>query len=174
MEESYSVTQDLSYLEYVGLALYMLPKNKMIRRLVIFISCISILGAALSLLAPAPREVVSVSSLLIQTAGPILIIILFFVVCILLLGAIVFIFKPDAIKGVTFTFTHWGMERVAAKSESSIPWKDFQDVKETKGFILLFVKEKNVNNSYAIRKASCKDQEYEDELARFIEKNRPL
>jgi len=174
MKESYSITQDLSYLEYVGLSLYLLLKNKIIRRLVIFISCVSVLSAVLSFLAPGPKEVVSVTSLLIQTIGPILVIVLFFVVGTMILGALVVMIKPHVLKSVTFTFTHWGMERVASKSESSIPWRDFQDVKETKNFILLFIKEKNVNNTYAIKKASCKDAVYEDELAQFIERNRPL
>jgi hypothetical protein len=83
-------------------------------------------------------------------------------------------FRRDVLKGVTFNFTHWGLERIAAKSESSIPWKDFQDAKETKYFILLFVKEKNKNNIYAIKKASLVSLDYEDELIKFIDKNRPL
>jgi hypothetical protein len=125
-------------------------------------------------LAPAPGEVVSISSLLIRLTGPILVTTLFFVVCILVIGIIMVNRKPKLLKGVTFTFTHWGMERVAAKSESSIPWRDFQDVKETKNFILLFVKEKNLNNTYAIKKASCDSPEFEDELMKFIDKNRPV
>ena len=174
MQESYSVTQNLSFLEYVGLSLSMLPKHKLIKRLLIFISCVSILSAVLSLVAPGPREVVTASSLIIQATGPVLVIILFFFVSTLILGAIMVKLKPEILKGVTFTFTHWGMERVGAKSEISIPWKDFQDVKETKRFILLFVKEKNRNNIYAIKKASLDSPVFEDELIKFIDKNRPL
>jgi len=66
------------------------------------------------------------------------------------------------------------MERVTSKSVSSIPWKDFQDAKETKNFILLFVKEKNTNNIYAVKKVSLGNAVFEDELITFIEKNRPL
>jgi len=174
MQESYSVTQDLSFLEYVGLSLSMLSKHKLIKRLVIFIACVSILSAVLSLVAPGPREVVTASSLIIQAIGPVLVIILFFIVSTFILGAIMVKLKPEILKEVTFTFTHWGMERVGAKSESSIPWKDFQDVKETKRFILLIVKEKNVNNTYAIKRASLGSAVFEDELIIFIDKNRPL
>jgi hypothetical protein len=174
MQELYSVTQDLSYFEYVGLSLYMLPKNKLFKRLLIYVSCISILSAILSVTGAGGREEISVASVLLRLIGPVISIIIIFVVLALLLGLFITTFKSEVLKGVTFTFTHWGMERLALKSVSSIPWKDFQDAKETKKFILLFVKEKNTNNIYAIKKASIDNPVFEDELIKFIEKNRPL
>ena len=174
MQESYSVTQNLSYLEYVGLSLSMLPKNKLFKRLLIYMLCLGILGVVLSMLGAGGKEEVSVTSVLLQMFIPFISIITIFIVLALLFGLFIMAFRRDVLKGVTFNFTHWGLERVAAKSESSIPWKDFQDAKETKYFILLFVKEKNKNNIYAIKKASLVSLDYEDELIKFIDKNRPL
>jgi YcxB-like protein len=174
MQESFSVTQDLSYLEYVGLSLYMLPKNKLFKRLLIYVSCIGILGAVLSILGAGGKEVVSVTSVFLQLIGPPITIIIIFIVFALLFGLFIMTFKREVLKGVTFNFTHWGLERIAAKSTASVPWKDFQDAKETKNFILLFVKEKNTNNIYAIKKASLVSPVFEDELIKFIDKNRPL
>ncbi len=174
MQESYSITQDLSYWEYVGLSLYMLPKNRIFRRLLIYISCIGILGAVLSIVGAGGKEVVSVTSVLLQLIGPPITIIIIFILLALLFGLFIFIFKREVLKGVTFNFTQWGLERIAAKSTASVPWTDFQDAKETKNFILLFVKEKNTNNIYAIKKASIGSSVVEDELIKFIDKNRPL
>jgi hypothetical protein len=174
MQESYSITQDLSYSEYVGLSLYMLPKNKLIKRLLIYVSCLGILNAILGVLGAGGREEVSAGSVLLRLFGPPLTIVIFFLVVMLLLGLFITTFKKDVLKGVTFTFTTWGMERVAAKSVSSIPWKDFQDAKETQNFILLFVKEKNTNNIYAIKKTAIGDPVVEDELIKFIDRYRPV
>ena len=174
MQESYSVTQDLSYWEYVGLSLYLLPKSKLFKRLLIYTSCLGILSVVLGMLGTGGREEVSVTSVLLRLIAPALSMISLFIIFALLFGAFIMMFRRDVLKGVTFTFTHWGLERIAAKSVSSVPWKDFQDAKETKNFILLFVKEKNTNNIYAIKKASLGSPEFEDELIKFIEMNRPL
>ena len=174
MQDAYTIKQDLTYMDYVRLTLYMLTKNKMIRRLIIFIFCICILATLSGLLAPGPNEVFNGSSLLMTMLLPPLGIVLFFVVFVFIGGFLMMKFKSDLLKGVTFTFTHLGMERQSAKSESSISWRDFQDVKETKNFILLFVREKNLNNSYAIKKSDLSSPEFEDELKQFIDKYAPL
>jgi len=174
MQESYSVTQDLSYSEYVGLSLYMLPKNKLFKRLLIYVSCLGILNAVLGMLGAGGREEVSVGSVLLRLIGPPLTIVVIFLVIALLFGIFIATFKREVLKGVTFNFTPWGMERVASKSVSSIPWKDFQDAKETKKFILLFIREKNTNNIYAIKKAAIGSLVIEEELIKFIDKYRPL
>ena len=62
MQESYSVTQDLSYWEYVGLSLSMLPKNKLFKRLLIYVSCLGILRAVLGMLGAGGKEDVGVTS----------------------------------------------------------------------------------------------------------------
>lgn len=174
MKESYSVTQDLSYWEYVGLSIYMAPRNKLFKRFLIYISCIGIFSALGGIIGVGEKEEVSVGSVLLRLFAPLLSLLLIFLVLALLVGLFIMIFKREVLQNVTFTFTHWGLVRVASKSESSIPWKDFQDVKESKRFILLFVKEKNLNNIYAIKKASLASPAFEDELVEFIERNRPL
>src|SRR4030095_5321734 len=100
MQDSYLIKQDLSYLDYVNLTLYMLARNKMVKRLVIFIFCIGILAAVLSLMAPGPNEVVYWFSILKQMFGPAIVVILFFVVCVMIGGIFMVNFKSDVLKGV--------------------------------------------------------------------------
>src|ERR1700712_1555695 len=122
MQESYSVTQDLSYFEYVGLSLSMLPKNKLFKRLLIYVSCIGILSVVLGMLGASGKEKVDVTFVLFRLFAPALSMIVIFIIFALLFGLFIMTFRRDVLKGVTFNFTHWGLERIAAKSTSSVPW----------------------------------------------------
>ena len=93
---------------------------------------------------------------------------------ILLFSLFVVKFKPWTIRGVIFKFTHWGMERISDKSESTIPWKNFKDLKESKNFIFLFAKEKSVENVFVVRKANFDNALSLEEFKRFVEGKLPI
>jgi hypothetical protein len=42
------------------------------------------------------------------------------------------------LRGITYKFTHWGVERSGIVSDASIPWRNFTRLKETKHFFLLY------------------------------------
>src|SRR5689334_8499014 len=98
MQESYSVTQDLSYFEYVSLSLYMLPRNKLVKRLLIYVFCISALSALFGVLGAGGKEEISIASVLLRLIGPVISIIIIFLVFTLLLGLFISIFKSEVLK----------------------------------------------------------------------------
>ena len=81
-------------------------------------------------------------------------------------------------RGITYRFTHWGMERIGTKTEATIPWRDFQNLKETRSFFLLFVKEKvkedRVSNIHVIQKRMFASPEDSREFQFFLDRNVPL
>ena len=174
MPESYRFTQSLSWTEYVSISLYMLQRHRLIRRLFLFVFIIALLSSLLTLGAHGENEVVSAWSLLMPViAGP-LILAAFFVVVILLFSLFVVKFKPGLVKDIGFHFTHSGMARTAGKSDISIPWKDFEQMKETKNFIFLFARVNAVEHVYPIRKGNFGNALDLEEFKRFVEEKRPL
>jgi hypothetical protein len=157
MKDTYSFEQTFTGLQYVRLGLYTLSVNKYIRRLFIFIAIISISGAVLSFYAHGENEVVTTWSLISYAIGPPLSILLFFSVLVALVCLFMVKFKPDSINGVRYTFTHWGMERVARNGEITVPWRDFIRLKETKGFLFIYIKNDKLANAVTILKLNFKD-----------------
>jgi len=149
----------------------MIARHKYVRRLIIFLTIIGILSAVTTALAHGEKETVTAFSLLLPVVGTPIIVCLFFVAITLTLSVYIVKFKPNVINGVTYKFTHWGMERIADKSESTIPWRDFQKIKELKSFYLLEFKEKGVDNAHAIKKANFGDVDEQNEFIDFIEQN---
>ena len=169
MPESYRFTQSLSWTEYVSISLYMLQRHRLIRRLFLFVFIIALLSSLLTLGAHGENEVVSAYNLLVPViAGP-LILAALFVVMILLFSLFIVKFKQGLVKDIGFHFTHWGMERTAGKSDISILWKDFEQMKETKNFIFLFARVKAVEHVYPIRKANFGDAPSLEEFRRFAD-----
>ena len=78
-----------------------------------------------------------------------------------IISVFIFIFYPNAVKNITYTFTHWGMEKTGAK-ECTRQWSKFLKYHESKNFIFLYIDE---NNAHVIQKRMFNNS---DELENFI------
>jgi hypothetical protein len=96
---------------------------------------------------------------------------LFFVVFMFLGALFVVRFKPYIIRGITYRFTHWGMERISTRTEATIPWRDFRSLKETTSFYLLNVRENNTDNVHVIQKSKFANSEEAEEFKAFVTGN---
>ncbi len=177
MQDTFTVTQDFGFGEYLNFSLYLLPRTKMIRRLAIYLTCLGILVGLLSLPGAGSNKTIDLG-VITQSFLPLAGLLLFFLLFYPLFVLYIVRFKPHIIRGITYRFTHWGMERIGTKTEATIPWRDFQKLKETKSFILLYVKEtvkeNKVDNIHVIQKRMFASPEAAREFQEFLNYRLPL
>lgn len=173
MQDTFTIAQDLSFGEYFRISLNQLSKAKLIRRLFIFVTCIGLLAGLSGLLAPGNNESIGIGSLMQIFLVP-LSFLLFFFVFLFLYSIFIVRFKPYIIRGITYRFTHWGMERIGTRTEATIPWRDFQKLIETRSFFFLYARENNLNNIHIIQKRMFADFEEAGKFKAFLERNLPL
>jgi hypothetical protein len=173
MQDEFAVALDLSWAEYFRLSLYSLLRTKIFRVLIVFVSCIALLTGLLGFLAPGKNEP-DIFRAIVQVIGAPLILFLFFFICILLGSLFIVKFKPKFIRGISYRFTHWGMDRTGVNSEINIPWRNFRRLKETRSFFLIYVRENKIDTIHAIQKRKFVDSDQAEEFKRFVESNMPL
>jgi len=170
MQDTFTVAQDFSFAEYLRFSYYQLPRMKMVRRLFIFSTAIGLLSGLLGLFALGENEKLGVM-LLVQSLMPPVFLFLFFFVFMFLGALFVVRFKPHIIRGITYRFTHWGMERIGTRTEATIPWRDFRSLKETASFYLLHVRENNTDNVHVIQKSKFANSEEAEQFKAFVTGN---
>ena len=170
MQDTFTVAQDFSFAEYLRFSYYQLPRMKMVRRLFIFSTVIGLLSGLFALLAPGEHETTGVVTLLQSFLPPVFLFL--FLVVFMFLGALFVVrFKPHIIRGITYRFTHWGMERIGTRTEATIPWRDFRSLKETTSFYLLHVRENNTDNVHVIQKSKFANSEEAERFKTFVTGN---
>ena len=169
MKDNYTINQDLSWGEYCRLSLYMTLRNKYVLRIILFTTVMSALSAFLGFLAPGENNRESTMSSLLPILLAPLVLALFFSVCVILFSLYIAKFKQNLIHGVTFKFTHWGMERIGGMPDVTVPWRDIQQIQEIKNFYLIHFKVKNVRDTYAIKKTDFDTFEDQKEFKVFLE-----
>ena len=174
MKDTYTIAQDFSYGDYLNFSLYQLPRLRMMRRLFIYFIALGILGQLSSFLGPAHKFTFSWGFFYIPVASLSVFFLLFYPLAALYVIRV----KPHLFRGITYRFTHWGMERIGATTEATVPWRDFRNLKETKSFYLLFVKEtvkeNKVDNIHVIQKRMFANTADAQEFQVFLDQNVPL
>ncbi|HEV3411731.1 MAG TPA: YcxB family protein [Puia sp.] len=170
--DTYTVTTDLTWQECYRLVLYNLVRTKGIRVIFSFVTCIAVLDGVLNIAVPGKKGVNLLEALVPVVAAP-LITFLFFSGFGLLSALYVSKYKSHLIRGITYKFTHWGMERSGPASEASIPWRNFTRLKETKHFFLLYGYENNVGTFEIIQKEKFTSVTEQEEFIQFIQRNLP-
>lgn len=172
MRDTYTINTDLTWKQYFGLVLYTLARTKAVRVIFSFVTCIALLDAVLTIAAPGKNGVNWP-----QTLAPILLaplaIAVFFSGFALLSAWYISAYKAHLIRGFTYTFTHWGMERRGLVTEASIPWRNFTRIKETRNFFLLYVYETKVETFEIIQKEKFPTEAEQAEFKEFIQRNIP-
>ena len=171
MQDTYTLAVDFNLREYIQLSSVLLPRLKPIRRVFLFLICFGIIVGLLG--APGKNEKIGISTLLHFFIAP-LVLLMLFVIGIVVSAIYVDRWKPQSIRGITYRFTHWGMEVRTADKEADIPWRDFQQVKETKAYFLLYVKEKNHDNVHVIQKRKFADSHEAAGFKAFVMRNLPI
>ncbi|HEX9513971.1 MAG TPA: YcxB family protein [Puia sp.] len=178
MRDTFTISHDFSFGEYFNLSLYQMFKTKMIRRLALFAIGIGLLAGLLGLWVPGNNETIKPFNLVGQFFLPLAAMVVLFTLFAFLTCLFIVRFKPHIIRGITYRFTHWGMERIGTKTEATIPWRDFQNLKETRSFFLLFVKEtvkeNRISNIHVIQKRMFTSPEDTREFQVFLDQNVPL
>ena len=161
MTKTFIIKQDMNYFEFLSAMFYQVSTMKLVRRLFLFSFIISLGSLLLDLTTSSYNRDwnhIIFDSLLYP------LFFLFFFLFIVLVGAgVLIITRPNHFKNVTYTFTHWGMEKVGKDIEFSRPWSKFLKFKESKHFIFLFITN---NDAHIIQKRMFKSN---DEVQSFIQ-----
>jgi hypothetical protein len=63
------------------------------------------------------------------------------------------------------------MERTAMQTATTVPWRDFQKLKEGRLCFLLYVKENSIANVHFIQKIMFANTEEAEKFKEFVERN---
>ena len=118
LRDTYTVTTDLTWQQYFRLVLYNLVRTKAIRLIFSFVTCIAVLDSVLNIAVPGKNGVNLLEALAPIILAP-LVLFLFFSGLGLLSAVYVSKYKAQLIKGITYKFSHWGMERTGQASDAS-------------------------------------------------------
>jgi hypothetical protein len=173
MQDSITIAQDLTRAEYVRFSLYLLPKMKIVRRLFLFVTCVSLLAGLLGVAVPGRNEAITLLTVVRWFLPPVFMF-LFFFVAVVLVSVYLYQAKPHLFKGVIYRFTPIGMERIGVKVEATIPWIDFLRIKESPSFYFIYVRENNVENVHVLQKRMFASREEAAEFKKLVERNMPL
>jgi hypothetical protein len=180
MQTSFSISQDLTQAEYTRFSLYLLFRMKTIRRLFVFIICLTLLATLMGVVAPGKNETPMLAG--VKVLLPPVSMAVIFIVSTLLSSIYIYRTRPHLVKGVTYRFSPKGMERIGSKIEATvitrvaatIPWIDFLRIKESSSFFILHVRENKIENVHVIQKRMFGDAEKAEEFKKFVENNMPL
>lgn len=180
MQTSFSIAQDLTQAEYTRFSLYLLFRMKMIRRLFVFIVCLTLLATLMGVVAPGKNEPPMMAG--VKVLLPPVIMAVIFIVSTLLSSIYIYRTRPHLVKGVSYRFSPKGMERIGGKTgatiaasiEATVPWIDFLRIKENSSFFILYVRENKIENVHVIQKRMFGDAGKAEEFKKFVENNMPL
>jgi len=173
MDRTFTVEQNLSWAELSQVSYFLAVRVKILRRLFISLPCLGLLSGLLGLSTPGKTADLNLLTVL-QWLEPMFIFLLFFLVVIPLTAGYVVIFKPETVRGVVYRFTSTGIERSSAKLDIKIPWTSFKELKETKSFFFLYLKENSINNTFVIQKRMFADAQQAEEFRRWVDGNLEL
>ncbi|MFY0252460.1 hypothetical protein ACDQ55_00755 [Chitinophaga sp. 30R24] len=151
MQDTITIQLHMTLYEYIRFTLYMLPRNKIIRKIFIYITCLSVINAGCKQLLPSATPLQHAQDYANFIYAPVLLA-LFFLVTSLLTAMYIFRYKPHFIQHITLRFTHWGMEKTGLDIMVKIPWRNFQKIEESKSFFILYAGMDNIQHVNAISK----------------------
>ena len=136
MQESFTISQNLTFREFLSSTLYFYFSGRLLKRLLLLLIGLTLLSTFLGFATTSKRfDLATVFYNLVPMAILIFIIVVFaFFICL-------YIYKNKAylFDNISYEFTHWGVTRYGEKTEFSKPWRDITKVKETKAFFLLYI-----------------------------------
>jgi YcxB-like protein len=137
---------------------------KLVRRLFLFSFIASLVGLVLNLITTSGQVKNWYYIILEPLTYPLFLFAFFFVLTII--GAILLMtFRGNHFKDVTYTFTHWGMEKIGKGIEFSRPWSKFLRFKESRHFLFLYISE---NDAHIIQKRMFKSDDEIESLKQLI------
>jgi len=137
---------------------------KIIKRLFIFLTIVSLLNAILnSVVSPNKKVIWHV------VVGQFILLPAFLFMFLIVVGALItfllMTLKPKLFSKTTLIFTHWGMEKTGEIINYSTPWSKFIKYKETKNYIFLYISDKE---SHVVQKRMFKESEELEHFKNFI------
>ena len=140
MQDTYIISQEFTFLEYLGILYDQLLRMKIVKRLFIFAIIVGLLNAILNTLPIAGKIIwyVAIGQFLLLP----FFLIMFFIIVGALITFLLMILKPKLFTKIKITFTHWGMEKKGDTINYSSPWSKFIKYKETKKYFFLYISDK--------------------------------
>lgn len=136
MQDTFVKNQNLTPGEFFSVFIYSMVRMKIVKRLVLFLFVVAALSACLEFLSALGNvKIYSILLPFLYMTFPVA----FIATAGLLISVLFFLLKPNHFKDITYTFTHWGMEKKGRDFELTKPWSKFLKFKETKKFVLLYM-----------------------------------
>jgi hypothetical protein len=151
MQDTYLFSTNITIWEYIRLAWTITPRIKQFRRIFILWGCIGLFVVLSTTLSMITGSTFNAGQLWQGLLLPLYLIGGFFAL-VTLSALLIGVVRPQFRLGINYRFNHWGMEMTGQKQELSVPWRQFQKIKETKSFFLLYIMKNNIPVPHPILK----------------------
>jgi YcxB-like protein len=158
MRDKFEIIQTMSVFEFYKGTIYVLRKNKKLRRIVFLPALMLLIFGLLSIPGSSKPGQMSVS-VLSQVLFLLGFTICFYVVGFFIILLLMRVLRPALFKNTVYTFNHWGMYKKIGATEYSIPWRDFTGWEETRSFFILYVAVKNAQDGHIISRKAFDEKE---------------
>ena len=166
MNDTFTIEQEFGTIEFINLICYQTLRTKILRRIMLFVTAVDLM-LLVSIYISAGKNKINWYEEILGSLWPLIFILCFFIVSSSLIALLMMKIKPNNYKGITYTFTHWGMDKRGKEIEHSRQWSNFLSYHETKHFILLYITR---NDAHVIQKRMFKDIEEQVRFIAFISK----
>jgi hypothetical protein len=166
-QDTFLIKLDLSFADYWRATCWMTVRMKIIRRFFLLSIALGVLGLLSNTLL-APGEIQPWYVLVFVFLMPVMFFGAFFLVAITVFGFFIYRSRVRYLKGASYRFTHWGIEKSGKGIESSTPWHQVTKVRESKSFLFLYISE---NDAHIVQKSQfSSQQEWSEFMAMIKEK----
>ncbi|MEI6946712.1 YcxB family protein [Paraflavisolibacter sp. H34] len=165
MRNSFIIRQDLTFREFASSTLYYYFSGRLLKRFFLFLTGLALLSVFLGF-ASASNGIDLVT--IISSFAPIIILLIAVTAFAFFICLYIYKSKPYLFEGVSYDFTHWGVERLGERTEFSKPWRDITEFKETKAFFLLYV---GNNDFHIIQKRMFANPEELNDFRKLLKAN---
>jgi hypothetical protein len=167
MPETFTIKQEMKFIEFLKAVYFQASKIKIVKRLFLFSVILGTVNSLLNLASPLKHEIVWYQLILQALVLPLFFVAFFFVF--ITLGVFLLIkFRANHFKNITYYFSHWGMEKTGNGMKFTTPWSKFIKFQESSNFIFLYITK---NDAHIIQKRMFENNEEIQSFKQFISKH---
>jgi len=138
MANTFTIKQELTFLELYKASFHLFIKAKAFRRMMLIVYVPIILLSLSGLILSFTNSYVNAGSVfsfisLLFAPG------IVYLIIILMSATYIYLARKEHVKNVTYTFNHWGMIKTGNGYEFTRPWRSFLKYKETSSFLFLYI-----------------------------------
>lgn len=162
MKDTFILKQNLGLLEYVNATCYFALRMRNIQWIFFLVLALGLMSNFLGLVTGAKVDwwnaILSpvVTFVIFSFCG----VIVLAIICLLIR-----LFRPAHFKNVTYTFTHWGMEKSGEGFLFTRQWNKFTGFRESRNFFFLYISD---NDAHMLPKRLFANEDEVSEFRNFI------